>query len=423
MAAEKLQQGSRVCPFSDDSRSEDDLAASRFGHLPNDKRIGRHSAIHAGRIADDSGIVDSSSGGLTSYALEALLTRDLVDGIINVGRSEGSALFEYTVSSSIDDLRQSRKSAYYATSFTDVLSRIKGDGTRYAIVGVPCFIKAARSLAEEMPDLGAQIKYYIGIVCGHLKSTFFAESLAWQVGVAPDEIASVDFRVKNREKSSNQYDYEVTDVSDGVRTRNVLSTIDGNWGYGAFQPEACNFCDDVFAETADVVFGDAWLPRYEGDWRGTNIVVSRSAVIDEIMQSGQASGALVLDELSIDDAAETQGGNFRHRRDGLRVRLMDDLSKGLSVPAKRVSPGYDDIRPKRIALIRQRRAMSRLSLESFAAARAARDYSLYSKPMSEAVAAYRRIDAASRGWKWRVRTQLGKLRQDVVRRFVARKRG
>src|SRR5690606_15946361 len=97
-----------------------------------------------------------------------------------------------------------------------------------------------------------------------------------------------------------------------TRTKSMSSTIDGSWGYGAFQPESCNFCDDVFAETADVVLGDAWLPEYRADWRGTNVVVTRNEHIAEILYRARAEGRITLDHLTPDRAAETQAGNYRH---------------------------------------------------------------------------------------------------------------
>ena len=55
-----------------------------------------------------------------------------------------------------------------------------------------------------------------------------------------------------------------------------------------FQVNACNYCDDIFAETADVAFGDGWLPEYKMDWQGTNVVVSRHPDIDEIIADAAA---------------------------------------------------------------------------------------------------------------------------------------
>src|SRR3546814_14989026 len=79
-----------------------------------------------------------------------------------------------------------------------------------------------------------------------------------------------------------------------------------------FQGGACEFCDDIFAETADVCLGDAWLPQYDSDWRGTNIVISRHADLDQLLREGARSGAVLLEDINLDLMALSQGGHFLH---------------------------------------------------------------------------------------------------------------
>ncbi|WP_425531946.1 Coenzyme F420 hydrogenase/dehydrogenase, beta subunit C-terminal domain [Ancylobacter koreensis] len=55
----------------------------------------------------------------------------------------------------------------------EALLCIKGDGRRYAIVGVPRVITAARHLARVDAVLGQQITVFVALVCGHMKSTHF----------------------------------------------------------------------------------------------------------------------------------------------------------------------------------------------------------------------------------------------------------
>lgn len=398
-----------VCPFSDASKDEDRVAREAFGNLPADHRIGRYSAIHAGRLVDDERVIGSSSGGLTSWFLATLLERGIVDGVIHVGRVPGTPVFDYQISLTPEELLRSRKSMYTSTTLDEALRRIRGDGRTYAVVGVPCFITAMRHLEDADKGLRDQVTWHVGLVCGHLKSRFFAESLAWQARVPPHELESIDFRVKNPSRRSYAYDYEVRSRRGESRLRRTASAIDGNWGYGAFQPEACNFCDDVFAETADIVFGDAWLPEYTEDWLGTNVVVTRRADADQILAGGVEAGAIRLQSLTADRAAQSQAGNFRHRRDGLRVRLADDLAAGLSVPRKRVEPSYDGVSAQRVALIRQRRAMSELSLRTFARAREAGRLTEYTRPMRAAIARYRRIESAGKSLQTRARESLRSL--------------
>ncbi|MBM7502743.1 Coenzyme F420 hydrogenase/dehydrogenase, beta subunit C-terminal domain [Agromyces aurantiacus] len=409
---EQLEAADRVCPFSDSSPDEDQVSEAHYAELPTHPRIGRYRSVYAGRVVDDDRIVGSSSGGLTSWFLGELLDRSLVDGVIHVGKGEGSELFRYTVSRTSGDLLADRKSMYASTTLDEVVREVRGDGRTYAVVGVPCFITAVRHLEREDEVLRRQFTWHVGLVCGHLKSRFFAESLAWQAGVRPDELEGIDFRVKNPARRSYSYDYLARGRGGRARLRRTLSAIDGSWGYGAFQPGACNFCDDVFAETADVVFGDAWLPQYTEDWQGTNVLVTRAAEADRILGDGVRDGAIRLEPLTTDLAAQSQAGNFRHRRDGLRVRLADDLADGLSVPRKRVSPGYDGVSSQRIALIRQRRAMSELSFAAFLDARTSGRLSAYTAPMRAAIRRYRRIESEGKSLPTRAREAL----RSVLRR-------
>ena len=113
----QLAAASRVCPFSDHSKDEDELAGDRHGQLPRDERLGRHLTIHAGRVADPQRLVGSSSGGMTSWVLERLLEAGVGDAVIHVGRGEGAELFAYTISRTAEELLASRKSVYSSTTF------------------------------------------------------------------------------------------------------------------------------------------------------------------------------------------------------------------------------------------------------------------------------------------------------------------
>ena len=389
--------GGSVCPFSDESPNETTLGAPtpEGRSQPLDSRLGHVGNIFTGRRSSDDDLLESSSGGLTSWLLEKLVESGHVDGVIHVGRPRDAEaeLFDYKTSNSASDVASHKKSHYYAATMKEAVQAIQGDGRSYAIVGIPCYITAARHLARTDSALAAQLKFYVGLVCGHLKSQFFAESLAWQVGVAPDDLEAVDFRLKAPGRPSYDYDFGARARGEAeLRRAPTLSLFGGNWGQGAFQPEACNFCDDIFAETADVAFGDAWLPEYEDDWRGMNVVVTRNSKIDQLFDLGVAAGEILTHDLSPDRAAETQAGNFRHRRDGLAVRLSDDIAEGLSVPTKRIAPSLDHVTADRRGLIRQRRRMSKMSLRLFAAARSAGDHQIYLRPMRREFRRYKRLE-------------------------------
>lgn len=396
---DQVAKGSRVCPFSDDSKNEDVLSKQRFPDLQNHALLGPYLEILVGRMKDPELLNGSSSGGLLTLVLEGLLESRLVDGVIHVGRcTTGERLFTYQISRSVEQIRAARKSSYYATTLADLLGNLASVEGKYAIVGVPCFIKAARLLADEEPDIQHRLAFYLGILCGHMKSSFYAQSLAWQAGINPGDLKSIDFRVKTQGSAASVYTFKAIS-RDGVEEVIPLkATIDGSWAFGAFQPEACNFCDDLFAETADAAFGDAWLPQYAKDPRGTSLVVIRDKQILDVLRSSEKDKAW-LQQLPASDAVRSQAGGVRHRSEGLRARLADDLASGKSVPRKRVNPGYEGLSPWRIKLIRQRRAISAVSFPTFARALAQADFELYKRPITAEIWRYRKIEGRSRGFR------------------------
>ncbi|HWI31644.1 MAG TPA: Coenzyme F420 hydrogenase/dehydrogenase, beta subunit C-terminal domain [Microbacterium sp.] len=400
-----VREASRVCPFSDESRNEDAIANDRFAGLRHDPRVGYFSTLKAARLNDESRLMGSSSGGLTSWVAEQLLRRDRVDAVIHVTptHTESGPMFSYTTSDTPEAFAAERKSMYTATTMADILQAVRGNGKRYAVIGVPCFLRAARLLSEQDAVFGGQLKYFLGLVCGHLKSQAFAESLAWQAGVEPDDLEAVDFRIKVPGRLSSHYDVQATAKDGTTKTAHTHDLVGGNWGHAMFQANACNFCDDIFAETADVAFGDGWLPEYKEEWRGTNVVVSRHPDIDEIFADEAAVWSVPL---TVEQVAATQGGNFRHRRIGLSVRLHDDVAAGLSVPRKRVAASLEGIDPQRVELIRLRRRMSEESHEAFAEARRRGSLAYFLRRMRPFL---RRYDNVSRG------NRLTRLRQRVRR--------
>ena len=76
---------------------------------------------------------------------------------------------------------------------------------RFVFVGLPCFTKAVRLLAQQDNHFATKVAYCVSLFCGHLKSAAFAELLAWQAGIKPDNLKTFDFRHKliGRPASSN----------------------------------------------------------------------------------------------------------------------------------------------------------------------------------------------------------------------------
>jgi hypothetical protein len=156
---------------------------------------------------------------------------------------------------------------------------------------------------------------------------------------------------------------------------------------------ACNFCDDVVAETADVSLGDAWVEPYSSDGRGTNVVIVRSPLVHDLIQTAIGERRLELRAVDAEFVGQTQAAGLRQRREGLAYRLA--RAKLPVQPRKRVAPSRS-IAARRKLIYRIRIATSRWSHRMFRLARALHWPGLYFAWGRAALAAYHGL-AYSRG--------------------------
>jgi coenzyme F420-reducing hydrogenase beta subunit len=254
---------SRRCPFSPAAADEDTIAAELFPAAPAaDRRIGRFAANYVGHVAEPGFRCNGSSGGMVSWVAAELLRTGAVDGVAHVAPADAKrddGFFAYRLSRSVDELQAGAKSRYYPIELSGVLRAIRENPGRYAVIGVPCFIKAIHLLRRADPVIAARVTHTLGLFCGHMKSARLVQSFAWQLGTELERVKAVDYRLKDEGRPANWYRAHL-ELDDGSsRAEDWWHLADGDWGAGFFQNPACDMCDDVVAETADIAFGDAWV--------------------------------------------------------------------------------------------------------------------------------------------------------------------
>lgn len=368
----------RTCPFSPGADSEDRIAMDRFAGAPVvDPRLGWMRGAFVGH-AGEGFRTRGSSGGMVSWVAAELLRTGRVDAVAHVAGSGDPSrpepMFAYRLSRTEQEVRSGAKSRYYPVDMSGVVREIRATPGRYAIVGAPCFIKAVHLLRAQDAVLRERITHTLGLFCGHMKSARMADSHAWQLGTRPADLIGLDYRLKDETRPANWYTTGGELRSGETRSKDWWNLVDGDWGAGFFQNSACDWCDDVAAETADVAFGDAWVEPHASDGRGTNVVVTRSADIDGLIRAAVAEGRLNLAEVDADFVANTQAAGFRQRREGLAYRLTWPR-RGLR-PVKRVRPSRD-LPFRRKLIYRMRAAISAWSHRVMWTARALNRPGLY----------------------------------------------
>lgn len=352
----ELNNDLEVCPFNPNPekqvRTENEIAdiflKDASHHHP---KIGRYTDLYVGYA--DGFRKKSSSGGIATFVFAALLESGEVNHVISV-KGGANNHYEYSISSNMEELRETAKTKYYPVTLATILAEIdKLEGT-VAVAGVACFIKAIRLGQHYHPELKAKIKFLVGIICGGIKSSFFAEYLASKTGVKKNDFIEPQFRIKDDQSTANDYSFGCTENSTHSKKQLKMKTVGDMWGTGLFKANACDFCDDVTTELADISVGDAWLQPYVQDGKGTSVVVTRSEAASRLIKNAILEKRVQLENLPLNKFLFSQKGSFNHRQQAQPFRIKRAQKKGQLVPPKRFISEKIALTSKIVQLLRRK---------------------------------------------------------------------
>lgn len=323
----------KVCPFTDHHENEDAVGKELYGNAPGISHlpeIGYYLTSYVGYSEEHRPA--SASGGIVTWILQRLLEQGIVDHVVCVAPTvDPDRLFSFSIFDTVEEVRSGAGSAYYPTEMSGAIKQILEVPGRYAVTGLPCFIKSIRLAQQRSKKLEERIAVTIGLVCGQLKSKHFTEYISALANIE-GRLIGVRYRGKDPNHPANNFHFSFI-TEDGnesriFRTQGIAEAWTNRW----FTLNACNYCDDVFAECADVTCMDAWLPEYLQDSRGTSLVLVRSLLVQEVLERGDG---ISLDPIPVDRVVQSQAGVVAVKRQQLAYRLNID---GEEAPKKRIAP-------------------------------------------------------------------------------------
>lgn len=326
----------KVCPFTDSGENEDTIGKRLYGEIPGIHHLpetGYYLASYVGY--SEKHRLTSASGGIATWLLEALLVEGVVDHAICVAPTgDPDRLFSFQVFDTPEEVRTGAGSAYYPVEMSGVIRHVLNYPGRYVITGLPCFIKAIRLAQHRNKKLQECIVVTVGLVCGQMKSTHFTDYMAALAGVQ-GKVMSVRYRGKSPDQPVNNFHYLFKTCEGDEKKIFLRDGISEAWTNRWFTPNACNYCDDVFAECADVVCMDAWLPEYSRESEGTSLVLARSPQVRDIIERGQGIHA---EAILVQKLVQSQAGVVTIKRRQLAYRMYLNREKGINSLRKRVEP-------------------------------------------------------------------------------------
>jgi coenzyme F420 hydrogenase subunit beta len=389
-----------ACPFLRPDLNEDVLAEERFGSdAVHDSHIGYHISRYGAYVKQDDFRGSGTSGGMGTWIGSELLRRGMIDGVIHAKAVDASqadgAFFKYEISRTEDSIREGAKTRYHVMEMSDVMAEVSERPGRYLFIGVPCFCKAVRRLQKIDPVINKRIAYIVSLVCGHYKSLNWTRSLAWGAGVHPNDLTAFQYRTKGPDIPARAYVFRATAKDGNTVQKDSAEVVGGKFNAGAMMLNACDYCDDVVGETADLTIGDAWLPQFDINPGGTNLLIVRNRELEDVLKLAKEQDRISLEVISAKEAADSQSGGFRQRREGLSYRLLKAQNEGRWVPEKRIEPGSIALTGARRRIYDERVRCASLSRESFKVALENDDYGYYTRTMGTAFKRLRAIELRS----------------------------
>ncbi|WP_291062638.1 MULTISPECIES: Coenzyme F420 hydrogenase/dehydrogenase, beta subunit C-terminal domain [unclassified Empedobacter] len=309
----------KLCPFNpnpeDEVKDEDILANQIFPEAnQNDLKIGRFENTYVGYANEFR--ETSSSGGIATYIFEQLLEKKIVDHLFIVKEINGT--YQYQWFNQVNQIKQISKTRYIPVTLERLFKEIDEKQGKVAVSGVACFVKAIRLKQHYNPQYKEKIPFVLGIICGGLKSKFFTDYLSQSAGIK-DKFYNQQYRIKDAKSTALDYSFGAFNKDNIFKTQK-MSPLGDMWGTGVFKSNACDFCDDVATELADISLGDAWLPEYKNDGLGNSIIITRSTFADDLIKEGINNKVLSVENIDKSKVIESQNASFRHRQDSIYFR-------------------------------------------------------------------------------------------------------
>jgi coenzyme F420 hydrogenase subunit beta len=88
---------------------------------------------------------------------------------------------------------------------------------------------------------------------------------------------------------------------------------------GFFSPDRCILCGDGTCESAEISFGDAWLPEFVGEKK--SVIISRNQVGEAFLQRASSMDKIEITRIPPSKALQSQQSLISKRK-GLKTALM-----------------------------------------------------------------------------------------------------
>jgi coenzyme F420 hydrogenase subunit beta len=255
----------------------------------------------------------ASSGGALSAILAHLLESGMVDRIIQTAASPAAPLENVTVTSlDREEIDKAAGSRYAPSAPLADLGRELDRPGRFALVGKPCDIAAARALGRVDLRVAEKIPVMLSFFCAGVPSLKGARQIVKALGAGEDEVARFRYR------GDGWPGRATATLRDG---RELSMSYADSWGaiLSKHVQFRCKICPDGSGGFADIVCADAWQTDEKGyplfeEQDGRSLILTRTGRGEEIVAAAENADRIATGQIDVKEIEKTQPSQARRKR-------------------------------------------------------------------------------------------------------------
>jgi coenzyme F420 hydrogenase subunit beta len=293
----------------------------------NDPIWGPVGTVWRAQAADDELRHRGSSGGvLTALALD-LLDTGTIDAVLHVGPDPDRPMRSVArISTDRAGLLAGIGARYNPAAPLTEIHRLSQEGRRFALIGKPCDVAAAKRLARRVPAIEKHMVACFAFFCAGVPSHTISQALVGKYGLGEDDVTLLRYR--------GQGCPGPTRIEAGSRA--FEQSYDETWSDELSQEIQfrCKICPDATGETADIACCDAWITAdglAHGEYENWNAVLPRTGHGTEMFRSAMARGVLRGNTIAPGDLARMQPHQVE-RKMAIAARRLGAHVAGIPTP-------------------------------------------------------------------------------------------
>lgn len=303
-----------------------------FGREAEDILLGNYLDCYVGHAEDYDIRFNSASGGLVTALLIFALEQGVIDGALVTNMSQENPLEPQPfIARTKGGIIAAARSKYCPVPANIALKEILRQNGKFAVVGLPCHIQGIRKGEQVSAELTERIVLHFGLVCHHAPTFLATEYLFRSLGIPKEQVTQIRYR-------GDGWPGRMTIAGKGsTKTLPLFSELyQGGLFQRFFYPLRCTTCLDKVSQLADISFMDAWLPELSEHRIGESLIVSRSQMGQELIQSAQATEVIEINEVSRDKVMQSQSLALESRQRSAGLSLRKQLRKAVPVYYRRL---------------------------------------------------------------------------------------